>query len=158
MKAPDLSVEGWAKVVGATSATLLLIATIWRPIKSWIKDHFDIALKSALRRNKDDIRYILTEDILAAEFRLLGETHEMSSANNDRLEMVDSALKAQGVALEQLPRIAGQMEGLPRALESLSKALLEMSENVGFIRGKVEERERWDGQERRHEDKEVDHN
>lgn len=162
MKVPELSIEGWAKVVGATSATIALAITLWKalatPVKQAVRNRFDRAVVTTLTRNKKLIRAAIQEEILQEEFTRFEEALATVDANSDRLTMVESALTAQGVALSELPKIAGQMEGLPRAIETLSNAMREMSENVGFIRGKVEERERWDGQERRQEERPVQHN
>lgn len=150
MELPELSIEGWAKVVGATSATIALCITLWKPTKTWLRSSFDSAVISALKRCKKALTRLVHEDILAEELLMLDQTRALVDANIDRLSMIDAAIQAQGVALAELPRIAGQMEGLPRAIESLSQAMMEMSENVGIIRGKMEERDRWDGEERRH--------
>lgn len=151
----NLSLEGWAKVVAAATGTFTLLALLWRPTKTWIICRWDEAVESTFHRQPKKYQRILREEVFAEEVKMLEETQAMAEANRDHLTAVDAALRAQGVALSELPKLAGKMEGLPEAISNLSTTLSAMSENIGHIKGRMEERDRreeleaWDGRERR---------
>jgi hypothetical protein len=151
----NLSVEGWAKVVAAATGTFTLLALLWKPAKAWAVYRWDCAVESTFHRQPKKYQRILREEVFAEEVRMLEETRSMAEANQDHLVAVDAALRAQGVALSELPKLAGKMEGLPEAISNLSTTLSAMSENIGHIKGRMEERDRreeleaWDGRERR---------
>lgn len=151
-----MTLDLWAKIVGACIATFTLLGTLGKPCKAWLVLRWDIAVESSFTRNPKTYNRIMREDVMPREITLLEHSAELSEANKDRLEMAEASLIAQGAALLEIPKISAKMEGLPAAIEKFSEAMTHMAENVGHIKGKMEERERreaiegrWDGIERR---------
>jgi uncharacterized ubiquitin-like protein YukD len=149
----NLSVEGWAKVVAAIASTLTLLVMIWKPIKKWLVYKLDCMIVETLKRCKKTVRRILRDEVLVEEVRMIEDSHAKADANSDRLEMAEAAIIAHGKVLNEFPKFVGQMQGLPRAIEQLTEAMMGMREDVGVIKGRMGGgNEVWDGINRRKRD------
>jgi hypothetical protein len=138
--------DWWIKRIAIASGALTVSGLIWRPVTRWLQGRFDERVTQALRRCKAEVRVIMREDVFPAEFANSAATRALAESNEDRLEAMDAIVKAQGVALLDIPKIAGQMEGLPAAIQSLTLTMMAIHKEVGEIRGEMKT---WDGSERR---------
>lgn len=134
--------DWWIKRIAIASGALTIAGLIWRPVTKWLRGRFDERVTEALRRCKVEVRTIMKEDVFPAEFAAAAATRALAETNEDRLEAMSAIVKAQGVALLDIPKIAGQMEGLPAAIQSLTITMMAIHKEVGEIRGEMKS---WDG-------------
>lgn len=134
--------EWWVKRIAIISGALTVAGIIWRPVTRWFRDRFDAKVVEVLRRCKIEVKTVMRDEVFPAEFVRAAETRALAEANQDRLEAFEAVQKAQGIALLDIPRLAGEMKGLPAAIQDLTKTMMAIHREVGEIRGQMRS---WDG-------------
>jgi len=145
----NANVKAWAEVVGLVLALSALAKLIWDPIKKWYNIRFERTLLATMRRCKDEVRRVLREDVLKEEIKMLNDADERSLANKDSLTAAHSAIEAQGIAMRHLETAAQRLELLPETIERVEGAMSIFGRDLSEILGRLKERDKWDGINRR---------
>ncbi len=138
--------DWWVKRIAIASGALTVLGLIWRPVTRTLRDRFEQRVLHSLRSCKAEVKTIIRDDVFPAEFAKAAETRALAEANEDRLEGMAAIVNAQGVALLDIPKLAGEMKGLPAAIQGLTQTMMAIHKEVGEIRGEMRS---WDGGERR---------
>lgn len=148
--------QQWAILAGLIISLATIWKLLWMPLKNLARWMITRAVIGTLVRSPDEIRRVLREGALKEEVRMIDDTSHRADANHDSLEAILEAQKAQGIAMnairkaqERIQSAQARLDLMPETLERLSGTVQYIGQEIGIVRGKLEERERWDGVDRR---------
>lgn len=103
----------------------------------------------------------LVREAMKPEIEQIAKLADTVDANGSRFEFVQATLEAQGLALREVPRMAGAMESMTSTLEGLratigdlNKLVVGQGQQLGHVTGMMESE--WRGDERRRRGRRAD--